>query len=252
MSTHDTAAHHRTAAAHRRARARRADLHHRARRAARHARLRVAVRRPRPARGRARHRRRRQLLRRRLLMTAAGRTVELTRYRIPAGQRALNAQRIDGRVAVIDVPVDHDDRVYLVERHVDSQAELQGLATEYAQRSETLRPACHPRHPAHHRRTRRRARLTSTTTAQHPARRRRAARDRLRPACGALLPHDAPLRDFNSDGPSGTASTSRHVLRRRRWRHPVDDPRPGAAGRQGGDRDLRGPGREAELSRILL
>ena len=70
-------------------------------------------------------------------MTAAGRTVELTRYRIPAGERALNAQRIDGRVAVIDVPVDHDDRVYLVERHVESQAELQGLAAEYAQRSET-------------------------------------------------------------------------------------------------------------------
>lgn len=71
-------------------------------------------------------------------MTAAGRTVELTRYRIPAGERALNAQRIDGRVAVIDVPVDHDDRVYLVERHVESQAELQGLTAEYAQRSETL------------------------------------------------------------------------------------------------------------------
>lgn len=29
------------------------------------------------------------------------------------------------------------DRVYLVERHVPSQAELQGLAAEYAQRSET-------------------------------------------------------------------------------------------------------------------
>ena len=60
-------------------------------------------------------------------MTAAGKTVELKRYRIPTGQRALQAQRIDGRVAVIDVPVDHDDRVYLVERHVPNQAELQGL-----------------------------------------------------------------------------------------------------------------------------
>ena len=70
-------------------------------------------------------------------MTAAGRTVELKRYRIPVGERALQAQRIDGRVAVIDVPVDHDARVYLVERHITSQAELHGLATEYAQRSET-------------------------------------------------------------------------------------------------------------------
>jgi hypothetical protein len=70
-------------------------------------------------------------------MTTAGNTVELTRYRIPSGQRALKAQRIDGRVAVMDVPVDHDDRVYLVERHVTSHAELQAIATEYAQRSET-------------------------------------------------------------------------------------------------------------------
>jgi hypothetical protein len=69
-------------------------------------------------------------------MTAAGRVVELRRYRIPAGERALQAQRIDGRVAVMDVPVDHDDRVYLVERHLHSQRELEGLATEYTQRSQ--------------------------------------------------------------------------------------------------------------------
>jgi hypothetical protein len=70
-------------------------------------------------------------------MSTAGPTVELGRYRIPTGQRALHAQRIDGRVAVIDVPVDHDDRVYLVERHVMSKAELDGLAHEYAEHSET-------------------------------------------------------------------------------------------------------------------
>ena len=39
-------------------------------------------------------------------MTPAGRIVELARYRIPSGERALQAQRIDGRVAVMDVPVD--------------------------------------------------------------------------------------------------------------------------------------------------
>ncbi len=69
-------------------------------------------------------------------MTCAGRTVELRRYRIPAGERALNAQRINGRVAIIDVPVDHDDRVYLVERHIHTSAELEGLATEYTAHSE--------------------------------------------------------------------------------------------------------------------
>ena len=68
-------------------------------------------------------------------MTPAGRIVELCRYQVPAGERALNAQRIDGRVAVMDVPVDHDDRVYLVERHLTSQRELEGLAAEYTQRS---------------------------------------------------------------------------------------------------------------------
>lgn len=70
-------------------------------------------------------------------MTPAGKTIELKRYRIPTGQRALQAQRIDGRVAVMDVPVDHEDRVYLVERHVTSQAELQGIANEYVEHSET-------------------------------------------------------------------------------------------------------------------
>jgi hypothetical protein len=71
-------------------------------------------------------------------MTRAGRMVELRRYRVPAGERAVRAQRIDGRMAVIDVPVDHDDRVYLVERHIQSSAELEGLAGEYAQRSQQL------------------------------------------------------------------------------------------------------------------
>jgi hypothetical protein len=68
-------------------------------------------------------------------MTPAGRIVEIKRYRIPAGERAIKAQRIAGRVAVIDVPV---DRVYLIERHIQSQAELHGVADAYAQHSETV------------------------------------------------------------------------------------------------------------------
>ena len=69
-------------------------------------------------------------------MSTAGRIVELRRYRTPAGERAVRAQRIDGRVAIIDVPVDYPDRVYLVERHVHSYAELQSLADEYARDSQ--------------------------------------------------------------------------------------------------------------------
>ena len=38
-------------------------------------------------------------------------------------------------VALMDVPVDHDDRVYLVERHVISKAELDALAHEYTRLS---------------------------------------------------------------------------------------------------------------------
>ena len=75
-------------------------------------------------------------------MTPAGQIVELARYRIPAGERALKAQRIDGRVAVVDVPVDHEDRVYLVERHSESKAALDGLTAEYSAHSEACgRPA---------------------------------------------------------------------------------------------------------------
>jgi hypothetical protein len=46
------------------------------------------------------------------------------------------SQRIDGRVAVTDVPVDHDDRVYLIERHVHSKTDLDGLVAEYTAHSE--------------------------------------------------------------------------------------------------------------------
>ena len=95
-------------------------------------------------------------------MTAAGKTVELKRYRIPVGERALQAQRIDGRVAVIDVPVDHDARVYLVERHVTSQAELHGLADRIRPAQRGVRRPGDPRHPADRRRTHRRHRLAGT------------------------------------------------------------------------------------------
>jgi hypothetical protein len=69
-------------------------------------------------------------------MTDAGKQRELAQYQLPAGTRAVVAQRIDGRVALIDVPVDHADRVYLIERHVHSQAELTGLVHAYVEHSQ--------------------------------------------------------------------------------------------------------------------
>jgi hypothetical protein len=69
-------------------------------------------------------------------MTAAGMRRELARYQLAEGTRAVVAQRIDGRVAISDVPVDHADRVYLIERHVHSQAELAGLVAAYVEHSQ--------------------------------------------------------------------------------------------------------------------
>ncbi|MDQ5832826.1 MAG: hypothetical protein M3550_07195 [Actinomycetota bacterium] len=70
-------------------------------------------------------------------MTAAGAQHVLARYQLPDGARAIVAQRIDGRVAISDVPVtDSAGRVYLIERHVSSQAELAGLVAAYVEHSQ--------------------------------------------------------------------------------------------------------------------
>lgn len=66
-----------------------------------------------------------------------GARVELARYEVPSGQRILVGQRIDGRVAVIDRPAGTAGRVYLVERAVQSLAELEGIVSEYCERSES-------------------------------------------------------------------------------------------------------------------
>jgi hypothetical protein len=65
----------------------------------------------------------------------AGRRVEQARYRIREGARGLYAQRIDGRVALIDAPIDHNAPVLLVERHVESLAELEGIVGAYVEQS---------------------------------------------------------------------------------------------------------------------
>ena len=69
-------------------------------------------------------------------MSAAGKQRELACYQLADGIRAVVAQRIDGRVAITDVPVDHADRVYLIERHVHRQAELTGLVQDYVEHSQ--------------------------------------------------------------------------------------------------------------------
>jgi hypothetical protein len=70
-------------------------------------------------------------------MSVAGGQRELARYELPDGtQRALCAQRINGRVAISDIPTTDDGgRVYLVERHIESQAAMHALARAYVTES---------------------------------------------------------------------------------------------------------------------
>jgi len=66
-------------------------------------------------------------------MSTAGERHELARYELPDGsERIVCAQRVDGRVAISDIP-DSDDsgRVYLVERHIESKAAMEGLVAAY-------------------------------------------------------------------------------------------------------------------------
>ena len=67
-------------------------------------------------------------------MSTAGTRHELARYQLPDGTtRALVAQRIDGRVAITDLPTEESEtgRVYLVERAIESQAAMRGLVHAY-------------------------------------------------------------------------------------------------------------------------
>jgi hypothetical protein len=62
----------------------------------------------------------------------------LANYQAVRGGRRLVAQRVDGRVALSDVPATGDGRVYLVERHVGSVAELDAVVADYCQLATAL------------------------------------------------------------------------------------------------------------------
>lgn len=64
-------------------------------------------------------------------MSSAGERRELARYQLPTGARVLYAQRVNGQVAISDVPAHDSGRVYLVERHVESRAAMAGLVADY-------------------------------------------------------------------------------------------------------------------------
>ena len=67
-----------------------------------------------------------------------GQRVELARYRIPAGERVLYGQRINGVVRVTDNPANGRGRAYLIERELeqDGNAALQALVHDYIEQAE--------------------------------------------------------------------------------------------------------------------
>ena len=65
-----------------------------------------------------------------------GERVELARYRIRAGERALYGQRVNGVVRVTDKPMTGRGRSFLVERGLTSNAELEALVADYVSESE--------------------------------------------------------------------------------------------------------------------
>lgn len=69
-----------------------------------------------------------------------GERTELGRYTVPAGERVLYGQRVDGSVRVTDVPARDRGRAYLVERELeqDGYAALQALVADYLAQAELL------------------------------------------------------------------------------------------------------------------
>jgi hypothetical protein len=68
----------------------------------------------------------------------AGASQVLASYGSTRGGRRLVAQRVDGKVAVSDIPATGDGSVYLVERHVSSIAELDALVSDYCRLAAAL------------------------------------------------------------------------------------------------------------------
>jgi len=67
-----------------------------------------------------------------------GKRTVLARYTVPAGERILYGQRVDGIVRLTDRPASPGGRAYLVERGLQTKSELDGLLTDYLAQAEKL------------------------------------------------------------------------------------------------------------------
>jgi hypothetical protein len=67
------------------------------------------------------------------LVGQVGERRELARYRVPAGERVVVGQRVNGVVRILDVPSDGVGRAYLVERELelDGYGALLALVDDY-------------------------------------------------------------------------------------------------------------------------
>jgi len=65
-----------------------------------------------------------------------GERVELARYQLPAGERVLYGQRINGIVRVTDKPASGAGRSFLIERGLEKLGELNALVADYVAESE--------------------------------------------------------------------------------------------------------------------
>ena len=68
----------------------------------------------------------------------AGQRTELARYTVSEGERVLYGQRIDRIVRVTDRPAREGGRAYLVERGLETKAELDALIADYLQQATKL------------------------------------------------------------------------------------------------------------------
>jgi hypothetical protein len=67
-----------------------------------------------------------------------GPRTELARYTVPAGERVIYGQRVDGIVRVVDRPGAPGGRAYLVERGLETKSELDALIADYRVTAERL------------------------------------------------------------------------------------------------------------------
>ena len=69
-----------------------------------------------------------------------GERIELARYTVPAGERVLYGQRVNGVVRVTDVPAHGGGRAYLVERELeqDGYEALNALVSDYLDQAQLL------------------------------------------------------------------------------------------------------------------